>query len=130
MIKSPIEQDQFDYYSQWWHAVIREMVALKEFCSDPKWIAAQVWPRISVKDAEESMNLLQKLNIIYLDEEDETWKQTNTTVTTGGQVLSFSVANYHNASIAQGLEALASIKQENRHISSLTLCKREPVSKN
>ncbi|NRA65619.1 MAG: TIGR02147 family protein [Pseudobacteriovorax sp.] len=121
-LKTRLDRDKFAYYSHWWHAVIREMFALEGFVKDAKWIASRIWPRVSVKDVEESLTLLEKLNLIVYDQKEKKWIQTNATLLTGQDVLDLSVASYHTASIPQGLAALTNFSQEERHISSLTLC--------
>ena len=121
MIGSRLEQDQFAYYGEWYHALIREMVALDQFQADPRWIASVVKPAISVKQAEESLELLEKLKLIKKDAETGRFVQTNHVISTGPEVMSLSVQKYHQESIPHGLEAMVTTAPEHRHISALVL---------
>ncbi len=121
MITSRLEQDQFSYYSEWYHAVIREMVSLEEFQADARWIAGHVRPAISVKQADESLELLQKLKLIQKDAETDRFVQTNNIISTGPEVMSLSVQKYHQESIPHGLEAMVTAPPDLRHISALVL---------
>jgi uncharacterized protein (TIGR02147 family) len=122
MLTSRLEQDQFSYYSEWYHAVIREMVLLEDFQSDPKWIAANIRPSITVKQAEESLELLKKLQLIRFDPESQRCVQTNQIISTGPEVMSLSVQKYHRESIPHGIESMVNMAPEKRHISALVLC--------
>ncbi|WP_141733674.1 TIGR02147 family protein [Oligoflexus tunisiensis] len=121
MITSRLEQDQFAYYSEWYHAVIREMVMLDEFQPDGRWIASVIRPAISAKQAEESLELLQKLNLIQKDPDTGRFVQTNHIISTGPEVMSLSVQKFHQESIPHGLEAMVTTPPELRHISALVL---------
>ncbi|MFW7378626.1 MAG: TIGR02147 family protein [Oligoflexus sp.] len=124
-ISSRLDQERYRYYSAWYHVVIREMLALPDFQADPKWIAAKVWPKISVKEAEESLDLLKQLQLIRLDKKTDRWLQSEPTLSTGPEVTDLAVTAYHLSAIPQGLNALATIDQKKRHISALTLCVSE-----
>lgn len=124
-ISTRIEQDSYRYYSAWYHVVIREMLALPEFVADPKWIASRVWPRITIKEAEESLALLQSLGLIQYDKKSGCWQQAQPTLSTGPEVANLSVTKYHQVLIPQGLNALVNVDQSKRHISALTLCVSE-----
>lgn len=121
MITSRLEQDQFAYYSEWYHAVIREMVALEEFQPDGRWIASFVRPAISAKQAQDSLDLLQKLKLIQKDPVSGRFVQTNHIISTGPEVMSLSVQKFHQESIPHGLEAMVTTPPELRHISALVL---------
>jgi len=122
MLTTRLEQDQFAYFSEWYHAVIREMVTLKDFRPDPKWIAANVKPIISVKQAEEAFELLRKLELIELNPETGRYVQTKRTISTGPEVMSLSVQKFHQESIPHGVEALVNTSSSQRHVSGLVLC--------
>lgn len=121
MISSKLEQEQYSYYAEWYHSVIREMLILPDFVCDPAWISQHIFPSITQKQAEESLELLKKFDLIRFDEASGRWVQTDTTISTGPEVLSLVVQKYHQDSIPQGLSALASIPNQDRHISALVL---------
>ena len=57
----PLEKEQFDYYSKWYIPVIREMLLLKDFKEDPKWIAQRLSPNITEREAEQALKSLLDL---------------------------------------------------------------------
>ena len=116
-----MDQDHFAYYSEWYIVVLRELVALDEFQADAKWIAANIRPAISLRQAEHALAVLKKLDLIRFDELTGLWCQTQRVLSTGSEVLSLSVRKYHQESIPQALEALVNVPQSERHISGLVL---------
>lgn len=124
LLASRLDQSKFAYYNEWYHVVIREMVAFADFKPDPHWIAARVEPRITPRQAADSLQLLQDLDLISIDAEGNT-TQTAATVSTGPELQSHLVRQYHQVSIPQGLTALARVPREKRQVSALTLCLNE-----
>ncbi len=125
LITDKLEREQLQFYSHWATIVIREMLVLPDFKLEAKWIASKLWPRISVKEAEEAIALLKKLELIQFDRSSKTWQQRAATVSTGPEVASLAVNKYHQLSIPQGLKSLVDVEQSRRHISSLTLAVNE-----
>src|SRR3990167_5240725 len=60
----PIEKSHYEYYSTWYHPVIRELVISKDYDGTAEWIASRVSPPITVQQAEKSVELLEKLGFI------------------------------------------------------------------
>lgn len=68
-IQTDNDKDIVEYSNEWYHPVIREMTNLKEFSSDPDWIASQLQVRVLPKQIQKSIELLERLNLIYFDQE-------------------------------------------------------------
>lgn len=56
----------YDYYHEWYHSAIREMVKKSPVKNDPGSIAASLVPNISESEAAASVALLQKLKFIAI----------------------------------------------------------------
>jgi uncharacterized protein (TIGR02147 family) len=54
----------YDYYHEWYHAAIREMIHKGEVKNEPSVIAQNLVPNISETEAKDSIALLTKLNFI------------------------------------------------------------------
>lgn len=54
----------YDYYHEWYHAAIREIVKKGPVANDPATMASQLTPAISVAEATASVELLKKLKFI------------------------------------------------------------------
>ena len=53
-----IDGELFAYLSHWYNPVIRELAARDDFQEDPRWIAAQLRPKVTPHEAAEAMKLL------------------------------------------------------------------------
>lgn len=71
-----INKDQFEFYAQWYHSVLRELVTLVDFQNDYKKLASMIFPPINEKQARKSIALLNKLGLIERDD-DGCYQQTN-----------------------------------------------------
>ena len=114
-----ISVDQYEYFSQWYHVAIRELVALAAFRNDPKWIAKKLQPNISPAKAEEAMRLLKHLQLIQQDDEGK-WNTAHQHITTGPEAFAIGVKKFHQQMIKCGFEALNQAPAL-RDISSLTM---------
>src|SRR3989338_543619 len=125
-----IEKVHYEYFSQWYHAAIRELVLLSEFQEDPAWIAQQLHP-LSPQEAATSLTLLQELGFIVRDKSGKLTQQDRF-IDSGDDILSLAVANYHRAMITKALESIEGTSPERREINALTFAvskKRIPEMK-
>jgi len=115
-----LERDAFEYLSCWYYPAVRELVACEGFCEDPEWIAAALVPPISPAQANRSINLLLKLGLL---ERDETGglKQGDPLISTGSEVRSLAVGNFHRQMMARAAAAIEDVDPEERSITSITI---------
>ncbi|MFW5774968.1 MAG: TIGR02147 family protein [Chitinivibrionales bacterium] len=76
-----IESDQYEFYSKWYHSVIRELVTFVDFHNNYDKLAGSVFPRITSAQAQQSVELLLKLGFIERDEKGR-FRQTDNLITT------------------------------------------------
>lgn len=116
-----IEGELFEYLSHWHIPAVRELTAAKDFREDPKWIAARLRPSISVREATQALRVLLHLGLIRrlpdgrIERGEPSW-------TTGHEVQSFAVVNYHQEMLTRAGEAMTTVPQAERDVSSLTVC--------
>ncbi len=115
-----IEKSEYAYYSSWYHPVIRELVCAINFKDDFKRLGQNMIPSISARDAQKSVQLLLKLNFIKKNGTGG-YVKTAPNVTTGNQVKSVAVANYHKEMMKLASESIERFAASERDISSLTL---------
>ncbi len=113
-------KDQYDFYSKWYHVMIRSIIEMYEFRGDFKWLASMTNPPITPKQAKESVNLLEKLELVTRTE-DGLYKVAHKNLATGKEILSLAIANFHQECINLASRALNEIPSEQRNISGLTL---------
>lgn len=118
-----LEKDQYEYFSKWYYVAVRELVALPDFKEEPEWISAKLGHQITPKEAAHAVDLLIKLNLLKHDESGKL-VQVDSSITTGPEVESLAVANFHREMLKKAAESIEKTDPELRDISSLTI----PVS--
>ncbi|MDQ3003291.1 MAG: TIGR02147 family protein [Fibrobacterota bacterium] len=120
-----IGEELYDYYIKWYHPVIRSMVSKVDFRDgegghDFGLLGRCLMPAIPAREAKKSVRLLEKLDLIVAGK-DGRYTQSNAVVSTGDEVASLNIVNYHKqvSRLAEGAHDLSS--KEERDISALTL---------
>jgi uncharacterized protein (TIGR02147 family) len=116
-----IDYDMFEYLSHWYYPAIREMAARRDFRADAAWVAQQMWPRISEQKAAKALDLLLRLGLL-VELEDGSIGRGEPSLTTGHQVTSLAVGNYHRQMLTRAVESIELVDREERDISALTVC--------
>jgi uncharacterized protein (TIGR02147 family) len=119
-----IEQSAFSYFSSWHHPVIRELVGAMDFKGDFKALGQAVVPAISAAEAEKSVALLLELGFIEKSG-GQRYRKTAATISTGPQVRSIGVANYHKAMMQLAAESIERFGAAQRDIESVTVAVSE-----
>ena len=118
-----IEGDLFKYLSQWYYPAIRELAAREDFVENPKWIAAQLRPKIAASDAASALNLLLSLGLLVRDEKTGRIVRGEPTITTEHQtVRSLAVTNFHRQMLERASASIETIPPNERDLAALTVC--------
>lgn len=115
-----IEVSKYEYFSNWYHAAIRELAMRPDFKANPAWIAEQIQPSITEAQAKDSIELLQGLGFIQLDDQGGA-KLTETNVASAPEVESLALMNFHRQMIERAQDSLEHDDADIRDISSITL---------
>lgn len=116
----PIEKNQYDYCSGWYHSVVRELITVKDFDGTPEWLVGRISPAISVAQARGSLELLETIGFIKKTDQGH-WRQSSPLLSTGNEVTSLSLFNYHLNMLDLTKEVLHHVPAAQRDISSMTL---------
>lgn len=114
----------FEYLTHWYYPAIRELAAREDFQEDPKWIASQVEPAITSRQARAALKVLSRLGLLIPNEKgrlvrgDPSW-------TTGHEVRSVVIPAYHTQMIERAAKSVDAVPPDQRDISALTVCIRE-----
>lgn len=117
---SRISEDQYEYYAKWYHPVVRSLVSKVRFRNDYALLARRLIPRITPAQAKASVALLEKLGLIKKDKAGG-WLQAEPIISTGDEVMSLNVINYHKQVSRLAENAFDRSKRDERDISALTL---------
>lgn len=116
----PIEKHQYEYYSNWYHAIVRELIQSPDFDGSTQWLAAKITPRLNENQIQKSIDLLEKLGFISRDTHGK-WQQSTSVITTGTESRSVTLMNYHKCVLDLVKNQLDQIPPDYRDISALTL---------
>lgn len=116
----PIAKEQYEYFAAWYHPVVRELIVSRDCNGTPQWVASRIFPPITPIQVTRSIELLEKIGLIEKGL-DGRWKQSNSLVSTGPEVLSVSVLNYHKLVLDLAKETLETVPMSRRDVSALTL---------
>ncbi len=116
----PIEKQNYEYFSTWYHPVVRELVASKEFDGTPEWISGRISPSITPSQVTKSLELLETLGIIQKTG-GQRYQQANSLISTGPEVSSLVVHNYHKSLLDLSKSVMDELSLEYRDVSALTL---------
>jgi uncharacterized protein (TIGR02147 family) len=118
-----IEGDLFKYLSHWYYPAIRELAARPDFDESPKWIAAQLRPRIPPNEAQAALHLLLSLGLLVRDESTGKIVRGEPTLTTEHQtVRSLAVTNFHRQMLERASASIETFPPNQRDLAALTVC--------
>ena len=120
-----IEGDLFQYLSHWYYPAIRELAARADFQEDPRWIAAQLRPKVAVADAERALALLLSLGLLVRDPATGRVLRGEPTLTTEHQVVTtLAVRNFHRQMLERASDSIETVRPHRRDLAALTVCIR------
>jgi uncharacterized protein (TIGR02147 family) len=115
-----LEPIQYEFYRQWYYTAILALISSSDFRGDYKALAERVQPPITVKQAQESVELLLKLNLVRKHVTGK-YIPTNAILTTGEQWKSIAIRNFQQQSIQLALNSFERFPPEERDISTVTI---------
>lgn len=112
-------EHQFEYYSNWYNPVIRELVTHPDFKGDFAWLAKQIVPSITTAQAKRSVELLLRLSLIK--KKKSQYVQTDPLISTGQEVNSLAVVNFHKKTTELAKESFDRFTLKERTVTSCTV---------
>jgi uncharacterized protein (TIGR02147 family) len=103
--KKEFTQDQYECLTQWYYFAIRELVDLKDFSEDGKWISKKLKNRVEPGQAESALQTLLQLNLLTRDENGRL-KQTDKVLNAKDEMHSVLLFLHHHQFIRLSAEAL------------------------
>ncbi len=115
------EKRENRYYSRHYYVCIREMVVLKDFREDYKWIAKRCFPKISPSQAKEAVDTLLDLGLLSRDENSKLVQTESFVHTEDRQTQIAETYHYHETVLNKARRALGKLPQDERNYYALTL---------
>jgi uncharacterized protein (TIGR02147 family) len=130
LLKSPgkstfkkLESSQLQIFRKWYTIALREMLNLREFRSNPSWIATQMLPKVETYEIEEALDLLLSTGLVKRTANG--YKAADPDITTDDEVKSFLVKGYHAQMLKLAAWAQDEIPGRERDISSVCFAVKE-----
>ena len=112
-------KDKQEYWSNWYHVVIREIFGLEQIPEDLSFIGSKIIPPISSKEVENTIKILQKLGLLRKNKDGQL-EQCQGNITSGDKENSKNLIQFHREMIDKGKEAIDCFPSDKRMVSSLT----------
>ncbi len=126
--KHQVLPDQYQLFSKWYFLAIRELLRVFRFKDDVRALAAALQPKISIREAREAVEVLEKIGLIAPDEQGF-YRPVETLLTTGEVWESELITNLQIQLADLGKKAILSVPKTERNISNLTVSLSEKVLK-
>ncbi|MBD3244300.1 MAG: TIGR02147 family protein [Chitinivibrionales bacterium] len=124
-LKTPIRQhkvaiDDYAYYASWYNPVVRDLACSVDWHGDYALLAKCVCPRITARQARESMTLLLDLGFLVRGD-DGRYRQAHPAITTGSEVVATGVRGLNREMARLGVAAIDEFPPSQRDISSAVI---------
>jgi uncharacterized protein (TIGR02147 family) len=115
-----LDSQQYEYFSEWYHAVVRELVTHAGMGCDPVAISRRIVPAVTVAKVRKSIQLLKDLGLIF-ESADGTWQAADKVVSSEYEIRSVALKNYHIGMLERAVDSLENCPSEKREFQGLTL---------
>ena len=115
-----VDKDRYDYFSKWYHSVIREVVTFFNFQDDFQLLGKFLIPSVSEREARESIQLLERLGFIEKDH-DGLYHQTSSLIAAKpGLPDSFIIQKFQIEMLSVAMKAYDQVSLQERISTSTT----------
>lgn len=115
-----IDKSHYEFFKNWYHSALREMVTLPDFREDHEWIARKCIPRITAAQAKKSIEIMLQLGILQRNDKG-TLVPADPVISSELEMKSLILRNFQSEVIGLAKDALDRFEPADREISSLTL---------
>ncbi len=115
-----LEERQYQFYAEWIHSAVREVIACGGFQGDYQALGAALTPPIGVRAARRSVKLLCELGLVREVGEGKRWEVADQLITTGNEMAATALRGFNHEMIRLGREALDRFGPNERNISTVS----------
>jgi uncharacterized protein (TIGR02147 family) len=118
-----LDVSKFDYFAEWYHSVVRELVHNQPTDTLPITIGEKICPKISGLKVKRSIQLLLSLDLICCKEIEgvEYWVQTNRSISSDFDARSQALKKYQSSMIQLAQESIERFDGNQRNLQAMTL---------
>ncbi|MDB5051097.1 MAG: hypothetical protein JWO30_4168 [Fibrobacteres bacterium] len=114
-----IKNNQLNFFHEWYHCVIRELVTMADFSNDWMRLGQMLSPPITSEMAEKSVKVLLELG--FLKKENGRYVQIDPVMTTGHGSQDFQVIRHQIRMMQMSIEAYERCRAQERMTSTTTM---------
>lgn len=111
-----LSPEQYEFYTKWYYAVIRDILSTYEFTGDYRELAKIVIPAISTAEAEKTIKLLLKLGLICINDKG-VHEVTDAFISANPEEQAVVLSGYARQMIDRAKEAVDLLPREERIVS-------------
>lgn len=119
-IISQVSPEQYEYFNEWYHPTVRELIAGKSEPVNYSELAESLCAKVSVSQLKKSVALLLRLNFIRLND-NNVYEQTTPLLNTENEFKVYAIRNYHKQILSIAQSVIDTVKPQQRENSHLTL---------
>ena len=116
-----LDKSQYEFFSQWYIPVVRELMTHPEFTGASGWIAERIFPRVSGAQVDAAREVLSRLGLVRQDGEGGKWTLVDPVISTDPETANLAMRNYHMAAIQLAHDSLKTFSQSERDVRSVTI---------
>lgn len=117
---TPLRADRIKFLLDWHHAVIRELVATRDFKEDAVWLAKRLGNKITEAQAKESLELLERLQILQRNAGGKL-EQREPLLTSSDEVPSHVIRSLHRTYLRKAINSIFVVPIDKRELSGLVI---------
>lgn len=115
-----IRQDQYEYYSKWYHSAIRSLIDLYQFKDNYEELAQYLSPKVTAAQAKRSVELLDRLGLIQ-KKGDGYYRITEKSIWTSNEVSRTAIDRFHIECTDLARNAIINKERSSQKMISLTM---------
>jgi uncharacterized protein (TIGR02147 family) len=120
VIARKVDAGQYEYYTRWYHAALRQILTYYPFKDDYEFLAKMTVPAISAREAKKAVALLHKLGFIK-ETSDGHWRVIDRFLSTGEDWHSIGIRAFQRDTIMLASQALDTVPKTRRDISTVSV---------
>ena len=114
-----VDPDSYEFFGNWYNSTVYAILEVMDITDDVSELAAKIFPPVSEKKLQASLELMKKMSLIRRDERGF-WKPTKDNLATVQQSKSQMVLQFQKQCLELSKQALESAGKESRDMTTFT----------
>ena len=124
-LDSQSSRENLEFWSEWYHPVIRELIGINKDKVDAKWLSKMIPFSIAPRHIDASLKLLEELELIKLDESQKIYHKTEKQIGPDRKVGKLASARFHQKVCEMASESVTQVDAKERELNTMALSLRQ-----